>query len=84
MLQIPEQATSTLKDKDTRDGLINVITGPTLLVERGACIPKTFAKLFDADAVKVASDDPQPYRISSGGGVRKKRKAIGKSSCFSV
>ena len=30
------------------------------------------------------SVEPKAYRISAGGGVRKKRKAIGKAACRSV
>ena len=57
---MPEQATSTPKGKVVWSGLVSVITGLPKLVESTACRPNTFARAFDADALRFARAEPIP------------------------
>ena len=65
-------------------GLIIVMMGPAVLDVSVVGIVRRFTRALDATASIFASVDPTLKIISGGGGVRNKRNAKGKSSCFRV
>ena len=65
-------------------GLKTMIVGFMPPVETTEFAPSTFATALDTNEVLVDSAEPSLNSSSSGIGVRKNRKAMGKMSCRSV
>ena len=79
-LYMPEHAMSTVKGMVDPSGLVMVIVGFPYSPERVDGTPKAFIIVWLASELITDRVEPKAYRISVGGGVRKKRKAIGKAS----
>ena len=65
-------------------GLVTMIVGFMPLVETNEFAPNRFAAALDTSEVVVDSAELSLNSSSSGMGVRKNRKSIGKVSCRSV
>jgi len=83
-LYMPEHAMSTANGIVDPSGLVIVIVGFPYSLERVEGTPNAFTIVWLASELMTDRVEPKVYRISVGGGVRKKRKAIGKASWRSV
>ena len=79
-LYMPEHAMSMAKGIVDPSGLVIVIVGFPYSLESVDGTPNAFTIVWLASELMTDRVEPKAYRISAGGGVRKKRKAIGKAS----
>jgi len=79
-LYMPEHAMSMAKGIVDPSGLVIVIVGFPYSLDSVDGTPNAFTIVWLASELMTERVEPKAYRISAGGGVRKKRNAIGKAA----
>ena len=81
---MPEQATSTMSSNGWLSGRIRLMAGVPDTTVIHDSIPRKFAIVFAACVLPTLSNEPTLLRKTTGGGVRKVRKTIGKMASYRV
>ena len=81
---MPEHAMSMANGIVVPFGLVIVIVGFPYSLESVDGMPNAFIIVWLASELITDKVEPNAYRISAGGGIRKMRNAIGKAACLKV